>query len=296
MTALGAAVLAGLGVHLVWTALALGWTGLGLGPPAPAPRRRRSTSRVAEWLAQAGLDDVAPASFAAVTASIGAMSATFAYAVFGAALPALLVGGFGASFPVASYRNRRRKRRERAQEAWPRLIEEIRILTTSVGRSIPQAVFEAGRRGPEELQPAFDAAHREWLITTDFARTVAVLKARLADPTADAACETLLVAHEVGGADLDRRLEALAEDRIEDLHGRRDARARQAGVRFARAFVLVVPAGMALAGMTVGDGRAAYQEPGAQLIVAVAVLMVVACWAWAGRIMQIPEADRVFSS
>lgn len=251
---------------------------------------------MAEWLRQAGLDDVRPAEFVAVTAVLAVVTSALAFAVFGAVVPALVLGAFGGSFPAASYRTRRRRRRERAQEAWPRLIEEVRILTTSVGRSIPQALFDAGHRGPTELQPAFDAAHREWLITTDFGRTVAVLKHRLADPTADAACETLLVAHEVGGADLGRRLEALAEDRIDDLHGRRDARARQAGVRFARKFVLIVPFGMALAGMTVGNGKAAYQEPGAQAIVAVAVLLVVACWMWAGRIMQIPEEERVFDS
>ena len=70
-----------------------------------------------------------------------------------------------------------------------------------------------------------------------------MLKDRLADPTADAACETLLVAHELGGTDLDRRLEALAEDRVQDAQGRKDARAKQAGVRFARRFVLIVPVG-----------------------------------------------------
>ena len=75
-----------------------------------------------------------------------------------------------------------------------------------------------------------------------------MLRAHLADPTADAACETLLVAHEVGGTDLAHRLEALAEDRRQDALGRKDARAKQAGVRFARRFVLVVPVGMALAG------------------------------------------------
>lgn len=249
-----------------------------------------------DWLVQAGLEDVDPLQFVAVTSVIGLLTAAVAFTVFGAWLPAAILGAFGASAPAASFRRRRAHHRERAQEAWPRIIEEIRILTTSVGRSIPQALFEAGRRGPEELQPAFDAAHREWLITTDFARTVEVLKHRLADPTADAACETLLVAHEVGGADLDRRLEALAEDRIDDLQGRRDARARQSGVRFARKFVLIVPFGMALAGMTVGDGKAAYQEAGAQIIVAFAVLMVVVCWMWAGRIMQIPAEDRVFGA
>src|SRR5205085_2522237 len=83
-------------------------------------------------------------------------------------------------------------------------------------------------------------------------RTCAVLKSRLADPTADATCETLLVAHEIGGTDLDRRLASLVEDRIQDLHGRKDARAKQAGVRFARRFVLAVPVGMALAGLSIG--------------------------------------------
>ena len=49
------------------------------------------------------------------------------------------------------------------------MIEEIRILTGSLGRSVPQALFEVGRRGPEELRPAFEAATRHWLVSTDFA-------------------------------------------------------------------------------------------------------------------------------
>jgi tight adherence protein B len=155
-------------------------------------------------------------------------------------------------------------------------------------------LFEVGRRCPEELRPAFEAAHREWLISTDFARTVDVLKAGLADPTADAACETLLVAHELGGSDLDRRLEALIEDRIQDTQGRKDATAKQAGVRFARRFVLIVPVGMALAGLSVGNGRAAYGTVTGQLAVVAAVGMVILCWVWAGRIMRLPEEQRVF--
>ena len=83
------------------------------------------------------------------------------------------------------------------------MLEELRLLTGSVGRSIPQALFEVGRRAPAEWRPAFAAAEREWLLTTDFARTTALLKDRLADPTADVVCETLLVAHEVGGSDLE---------------------------------------------------------------------------------------------
>lgn len=294
MTALLVAATMGYGVHLLWTATAMGWRGLGPGTRDAGSRGRRQRAR--DWLVQAGLEDVDLLQFALVTASVGATSAFVAAATFGGALPATLGFAVGATWPLAVYRGRRLRRRERAQEAWPRVIEEVRILTGSGGRSIPQALFEAGARAPEELRSAFAAAQREWLLSTDFDRAASLLKARLADPTADAACETLLVAHEIGGVDLDARLEALADDRITDVQGRRDARAQQAGVRFARRFVLLVPAGMAAAGMSLGNGRAAYATPTGQLAVGIGMLLVVACWVWAGRIMAIPDEERVFAA
>jgi tight adherence protein B len=181
VTALLLALAAAYGVHLVWTAVAHEWRGVGPGPRVERRRDRGATWRA--WLAQAGLDGVRPAEFLAVMATLFVLGAGFVYAVFGGALPALVGGGFAASIPVATYRARRRRRREKAQEAWPRIIEEIRILTGSLGRSVPQALFEAGLRGPDELRSGFEAAQREWLLSTDFSRTVSVLKQRLADPT-----------------------------------------------------------------------------------------------------------------
>jgi len=293
MSALLFASAAALGSFYLFTALVQRWDGYGFGPRVE--RRSRVGVPYREWLVQAGLGDVRLSEFAAVMVALFILAFLVAFVVFGGILPALIAGGFAASFPVATYRSRRVSRRAAAQEAWPRMIEEVRLLTANVGRSIPQALFEAGERAPKEMRSAFDAAHREWLISTDFPRTLSVLKAGLADPTADAACETLLVANEVGGSDLDARLSALIEDRIQDTQGRKDARAKQAGARFARKFVLIVPIGMAFAGMSVGNGRAAYQTPFGQLMVLVAIAMVAACWIWAGSIMKLPEEDRVFS-
>ncbi|HET9442110.1 MAG TPA: hypothetical protein VFO65_02235 [Acidimicrobiales bacterium] len=287
------AVVGAYGVFLLYTAVVMRWPGLGLGPRL-VDRARGRQSPVRAWMAQAGLEEVQPAEFATVMAGLFLVGAVLAYALFGGLVTALLAGLLAASLPLASYRSRREQRRRQARESWPRMIEEIRILATSLGRSVPQALLEVGRRGPEELRPAFAAAEREWLISTDFTRTVAVLKARLADPTADAACETLLVAHEIGGSDVDRRLAALVEDRIQDLQGRKDAQAKQAGVRFARRFVLVVPVGMALAGLSIGTGRAAYQSPLGQLLVATGLLVIAACWLWAGRYLRLPDEQRVF--
>lgn len=293
MTGLVLALCASTGTYLLYTAVAFGWRGLrtGVAPTLPAGRWR---ARPGEWLAQAGLSDVGPARFASVSGALAAAGAACGFALFGGPLPAAALAVCAGGAPLAGHRVRRAQRRAAAQESWPRIIEEVRILTGSLGRSVPQALFEAARAAPEPLRPAFAAAEREWLLSTDFDRTTRVLRAALADPTADATCETLLVAHEVGGADLDRRLEALIEDRVIDVQGRKDARAKQAGVRFARRFVVLVPFGMALVGMSIGDGRAAYATPWGQTMVAVGIAAVAACWAWAGRLLALPEEQRVF--
>lgn len=284
-----AALAAGAGVYLLYTALVLGWRGLGPRRLGPASRRR---SR--DWLQEAGVSDVRVREFVAVILVVGLVGAVLGYGLFAAPLPAMVTGLCAAGFPLASYRARRTRRLAEAHEAWPRLLEELRLLTGSAGRSIPQALFEVGRRAPAELHDAFQAAERQWLLTTDFPRTLDVLKARLRNPTADAVCETLAVAQEVGGADLERRLAALIEDRVADLQGRKDAASKLAGVKFARLFVLFVPLGMALAGLSIGTGRSAYESPVGQVFVVVGLLSVAICWYWSGRLMRLPVEPRVF--
>jgi tight adherence protein B len=292
LTAVLLALAAAYGVHLLYSAAVLDWTGVAPGP-AGLRGHRSGRRRARDWLVQAGLEASPPAELAGVVAVLALLGGALAFGLFGGVLPPLVGAAFAATFPVAAARARRERRRLDARDAWPRLIEEIRIGTTTLGRSIPQALIEVGRRAPEEMRPAFEAAHREWLLSTDFGRTITVLKARLADATADTVCETLLVTHAIGGSDVDRALTALVEDRIMDQQGRKDAKAHQAGAVFARRFVLVVPLGMALIGLSIGDGRQAYATPTGQLLVLVGLAVMVACWVWAGQIMRLPAEQRV---
>jgi tight adherence protein B len=231
---------------------------------------------------------------ACLVSFIGGAAACFT--LFGTFPPALFGGSFAASLPLAVSRQRRRDRLEVAREAWPRMIDELRVLTSSAGRSIPQSILEIGSSAPAELRQAFLEARREWLLTSDLDRMLGALRRQLTDPTCDAVCETLLVAAELGGSDLDQRLTVLAEDRRVDSRNRREARARQAGVRFARRFVLLVPLGMAAAGLTVGSGGAAYRTPLGQLAVLVALAVTIGCWCWAGAMLRLPTEERVFPS
>lgn len=286
-------LLAAYGVFLVYTAVVLRWQGLGVSP-SPVRRLRRGLT-LDDYLTQAGLERIRPRELAAVSLVLFAVGVGLGWTIWGGWIAPAAVGLGAASFPLAAARSRRTTRREQARENWPRLIEEIRLQAVSLGRPIPEALLSVGLAGPEEMLPAFRAAHREWLISTDFDRALSVLKEQLADPTADVVCETLLIAHEVGGTDVDRRLRALIDDRVQDLQGRKDARAKQAGARFARLFVLIVPVGMAVVGMAIGDGRAAYATTLAQLMILGAFVLIALCWIWAGHLMRLPEEERVFS-
>lgn len=300
LAAVAASLLAGSGAWLIYSSrLGADQRRAGrVGRPVPADRGARLLGRPPwrsrGWRDWFGLGEVRASEFTAAVAVVAGTGGLGAYLLFGGVAPAILSALFAATFPVAGFRRRRQARHDAALAEWPRLLEEIRLRAGSLGRSVPQALFEAGRGVSADWRPAFEAAEREWLLTVDFARTVDMLKGELADATADVVCETLLMAHEIGGTDLDSKLVELIEDRTQDLQSRKDAESRLAGVRFARRFVLLVPLGMAAAGLTIGTGRQAYASAGGQVAVVIGLTAVALCWWWAGRLMRLPRSPRVF--
>src|SRR5205823_186478 len=93
LMALLLALVAAYGVFLVYTAWALGWSGVGL---APAVARAGRRARTRDWMAQAGLEDVDVRQFGAVMAVLFLVGAALAFALFGGAVPALVSGAFAA--------------------------------------------------------------------------------------------------------------------------------------------------------------------------------------------------------
>lgn len=263
----------------------------GGGPATGAPWRRVSPHRTASTSPPTSatlLGGVLVGAAAGVAGWIGA------WTLFGGVAAPTLVALLSAAIPQCAATQRRRRRAASSWQAWPRLLAEIRVLVAHRGQSIPAALFAAGMHAPPVMREAFSEAARTWSLSTDFEASLRVLKASLADPTADAVCETLLAAHQIGGVRIDARLRALAEAAQAEAAARSDARAKQAGARFARSFVASVPAFMAVIGLSIGRGRQAYESGDGQLLVAFSVLAVAGCWLWAGRIMTIPARKRVF--
>ena len=279
---------------LAFAAAMLAASGVFVLTQRPRPARRVRRARFSDWMRQSGVEGVSSTEFLTVESVVFTLTSSMIWFLFGAIVPAIAAGIGALAAPLAIYRNRRARLLEQARDAWPTLIEELRLQVGTLGRSVPAALLDVGRRSATEpMRAAFEAANREWLLSTDFARVVAMLQERLADPTADTVLETLLVANEIGGTDIDRRLARLLADRQIDLRHRHEAASRQSGVRFARWFVLIVPFTMALVGLGIGDGKAAYQEPTGQVVGGMAVAMVGLCWWWSAAILKLPAEPRI---
>jgi tight adherence protein B len=48
--------------------------------------------------------------------------------------------------------------------------------------------------------------------------------------------------------------------------------------------------------MTIGTGRDAYRTPFGQAAVMAGIGAVAVCWIWAGRLLRLPEEERVFDA
>jgi Flp pilus assembly protein TadB len=198
----------------------------------------------------------------------------------------------GAIWPVRRARAEAERRRREALAAWPRLLQSIRVQVTTLGLPLPSAILEAARQAPAPMAPAFGAFSTSWNRTTDLSRALDDLASVMADPTTDLVADTLALGFELGGGSLDRRLARLIEERERELELRQEAEARLAGARFARRFVLLVPAAMALAAEGIGSGPRTFSGPlGAEVLVVCALLSAL-CWWWAGRLLRLPEATR----
>ena len=212
-------LLAGLGVVLVaWTFVEPHWR--------PRRRQRRRDSGLAELLARAGVQGIAPAQLVGLCVASFLLAAIVMIGVSGVVAIGVVFGAMAAGAPVALLRGRAAKRLREHAAVWPDAVDN---LTSAVraGLSLPEALIQLGERGPDGLREAFVQFGRDYQSTGRFHESLDLLKARLADPVGDRVVEALRIAREVGGGDLGRMLRSLSGFLRDDLRTRGELESRQ---------------------------------------------------------------------
>ncbi|MEP6762228.1 MAG: type II secretion system F family protein, partial [Sporichthyaceae bacterium] len=211
-------LLFGLGLFLIWRSF---------GPPAPPkPHKVTRRDKVAEMLAQAGIESVTPGALFASCIGVGGFVLVAMLAVSRSPAIALAFGLIASSAPFGLVRYRQRQRRAELRDLWPDVVDNL-ASGVRAGLSLPEALTQVGVRGPEELRRPFARFGEDYRATGRFYESLDRLKAGLADPVGDRIVESLRMARDVGGTDLGRLLRTLSAFLREDARTRAELETRQ---------------------------------------------------------------------
>lgn len=196
--------------------------------------------RMRDDLVRVGLGTVPPAAVPALSAGLGLVVAAAVWAPSGAVVPALALGLVASLLPTLVLRAAARRRTTALREVWPEAVDHI-ASAIRAGMSLPEALVQLGRKGPEQLQPAFVEFSRDYQASGDFSNSLDRLKVRLADPVGDRIVEALRITRDVGGTDLGVLLRTLSSFLREDARTRSELEARQSWTINAARLALAAP-------------------------------------------------------
>jgi tight adherence protein B len=275
----------GLGLFLVWRSL----TG-----PAPerGPGRVTRRERMADLLAQAGLEAVTPGGLLASCLAVGGLALVLVLLVSRSLPIAVAFAAIAAWSPVALVRFRARQRRRELRDLWPEVVDNL-ASGVRAGLSLPEALSQLGVRGPVELRRPFQRFGEDYRATGRFFDSLDRLKAALADPVGDRVVESLRMARQVGGSDLGGLLRTLSAFLREDARTRAELETRQGWtVNAAR---LAVAAPWIVLGMLALRPQAveAYNTAAGAVVLAVGGAVCVVAYRLMVRIGRLPEDERV---
>lgn len=278
-------LLAGVGLFCIWWSC---WT------PSGSTARVRSgvLLRAREVLVQADLPSVSPQVLALTCAGIGLTVFLAAFALCGVTAIAACFALMAAWLPVSTVRARARRRRERWRELWPEVVDNLGS-GVRAGLSLPEALGQIGRRGPEPLRAPFAAFARDYRLTGSFADALDALKERLADPIGDRLCEALRITREVGGSDLGRLLRGLSSFLREDARTRSELEARQNWTVSAARLAVAAPWLVLALLATRPESVAAYDRPAGTVVLLVGAAVSVLAYRLMLLIGRLPVEQRV---
>jgi tight adherence protein B len=258
-----------------------------------APRARRPhRGALARLVADSGLPRLTPSRV--VAACLVAALATAIVALLITALPlaaclAALAGGLA---PVVVLRRQAAARRQSVRAAWPDAVDGL-VSAVRAGMSLPEAVGDLGRTGPEPLRPAFIRFAAEYRATGSFGASIDVLQDRLADPVADRVAAALRLAREVGGSDLGVMLRTLSAMLRDEARTRSEILARQSWTIAAARMAVAAPWVTLALLCTRPEAASAYSSAAGAVVLTIAALLSVVAYAVMMRIGRLPDDHRM---
>lgn len=284
-TGIGLGAVLGLGLLLVQHA----WT-----QPSGQrdPGADRPPSRWSDLIAEAGLAGLTPARLAGACAGSAVVAFVAVVGLSSSVVIAGVLAVLAGLAPVVLVRRRQRQRRVELRGLWPDVIDNL-ASGVRAGLSLPEALEQIGRSGPEALRGPFRRFADDYRVSGTFGAALDRLKAELADPVGDRVVEALRVARDVGGNDLGRVLRTLATFLRDDARTRGELESRQSWTVNAARLAVAAPWVLLVLLSTRPEAVAAYDSAAGLVVLLVGAVVSFVAYRLMLRLGRLPEEARV---
>jgi tight adherence protein B len=261
--------------------------------PALARQRERLVRGIREFLAGAGLPDVAPSQFALASGVAGLVCAVLAQLTLGWPIVAVVAFGLGLALPFSYFARRRDRRRAQIQEELADAIDQL-TATVRAGLAMSEALAGLAVHGPVRLRPEWEALVRDQQLI-GLGPALAAMRERLADPTGDLVFLALAFAEQNGGRNVTSVLAKLSQTTRARVRLQAAVRAEQARHRLTAQVLALMPLALLLVVRSINpDYLAVYDTLLGQAIIGVAVALVGLGYVLMLLLARLPEEPRVF--
>ncbi|NDK33033.1 type II secretion system F family protein [Nesterenkonia haasae] len=260
--------------------------------PATPEARPKGALRIRRLLDEAGHYRLPVSAVFISSAGCAVLTFIVVFMVTGALPVGACLAVFAGLAPWGTLRWQVTRRRKQLAEVWPDVVDHLRSAVRS-GLALPEGLTELGRTGPEPLREPFAEFGADWRAGVSMGQSLDRLKMRLADPVGDRIVLALRMTRELGGTDLGRLLDTLADVLRENARTRSELEARQSWTVNGAKLAVAAPWIVVLLLSSRPEAAEAYHSMTGMAVLGVGLAVSLICYRLMLRIGALPPEERV---
>ena len=201
-----------------------------------------------------------------------------------------LLFGFSATLCIClRWRQIQRRRAMELAESWPTYLEQTRAKMLASSRSLPYVIFEQTSVASPFLSELIQRGRREFENSGNLEKALkTVWRAGDNEEVTNYICSALCSTLGSTSSQIQNQLSAISGTVRSRNELKQETNSRLSGVRTARIFILVIPAGMALAGLSFAGSVRPFLTVASIGQIVAALLLLATCWYWSTKLMHFP--------
>lgn len=195
----------------------------------------------------------------------------------------------GASLVLFRWSQIAKLRSEELFTFWSSYLDQVRGKMLASSRALSYVFYDQSFTGSVFLRELLDHGKREFENSGDLEKSFQTIWHFANDETTNYVCSSLCETLEGTSSQIERQLMVISSVLRSRNSIEHEANSRLAGVRTARVFIVIIPIGMALAGISFAGSTAPFLTKGAIFQVSIAAAILAICWYWSSRLMSFPK-------